>query len=204
MNADGDRAVSDVLDFWFEGLDETGPAPQPLLARWFGKTDANDQEIARRFAGLVEQALRGGLEPWAATPRGRLALVILLDQFTRNLFRGSPRAFSGDARALALCREAIGRGDDQALDPYQRVFLYLPLEHAEDMALQRESVRVFEALAVEAPDGVEKDFDGFLDYARRHAVIIERFGRFPHRNQVLDRRSSPDETAFLREPGSSF
>jgi uncharacterized protein (DUF924 family) len=200
----GTHGIAEVLDFWFEGVDGSGPAPKAAFARWFGKSEDTDREIAARFGKRVDQALRGELDRWIETPRGRLALVILLDQFTRNLFRGTARAFSGDVRALALCREGIARGDDDALDHHQRVFLYLPLEHAEDAGAQADSVRVFEALAAAVPSTLRGEFEGYLDYARRHAEVIERFGRFPHRNRALGRPSSEQELAFLSQPGSSF
>jgi len=196
--------IAAVLDFWFQDVEGSRPAPESAFARWFGKSEQTDREIADRFGEPVERALRGELDRWTESPRGRLALVILLDQFTRNLFRGTARAFSGDARALALCREGIARGDDGTLEPHQRVFLYLPLEHAEDTRAQGESVRAFETLAAAVPETLRKEFEGYLDYARRHAEVVERFGRFPHRNRALGRPSSEQELAFLRQPGSSF
>jgi uncharacterized protein (DUF924 family) len=182
-----------VLDFWF------GAPPHAARAEWFRKDDAFDATIRTRFGGAIDEALAGRLQDWDATPAGALARVLLLDQFTRNAFRGTPRAFAGDALALAAVRAMVARGDDRALAPLERVFVYLPFEHAEDAAMQRESLRLFEALAPLLPPG-----DPTLDYARRHAAVIERFGRFPHRNTILGRASTAEETAFLREPGSSF
>ena len=127
-----------------------------------------------------------------------IALLIVLDQFPRNMFRGTPRAFAADARALALARDAVGRGFDEVLLPVQRWFVYLPFEHAEDLAMQRESLRLFERLATDAAGA------GTLTYAMRHYAVIERFGRFPHRNAILGRASTPEELAFLAQPGSSF
>ena len=132
---------------------------------------------------------------WAAEP---LAEILLLDQFTRNIFRGTPRAFAGDARALALARGLVARGDDARLDPVQRPFAYLPFEHAEDMACQDEAVRLFTALAA------DPRFADMLDYAHRHRDVIRRFGRFPHRNPILGRASSADELAYLATPGAGF
>ncbi len=187
-----DPRAAAVHDFWFAG----STAPR---AEWFRKDAAFDASIARRFGTLVEQAQVGELTSWADRPRSALAQVIVLDQFTRNIFRGTPRAFAGDALALAAARAMVARGDDVALPPLQRVFAYLPFEHAEDHAMQHESLRLFAALS--AADASLASFD---DYARRHAEVIERFGRFPHRNAVLGRASTAEELLFLKQPGSSF
>ncbi len=181
-----------VLDFWFAG----SAAPR---AEWFKKDGAFDALIAARFGTLVEQALAGGLAAWAQRPNDALAQVIVLDQFTRNIFRDTPRAFAGDALALAAARAMVARGDDAALPPLRRLFVYLPFEHAEDRAMQHESLRLFAALT--AADASLADFE---DYARRHAEVIRRFGRFPHRNAVLGRESTAEEAQFLQQPGSRF
>jgi uncharacterized protein (DUF924 family) len=182
-----------VLDFWF------GEVPGVARPEWFRKDERFDASIRERFGDVLARALQGDCRDWDATPDGALARVLLLDQFTRNSFRGTPRAFAGDALALEAARAMRQRGDDRALTSLQRVFAYLPFEHAEDGAAQRESLRLFEALAREDPSTA-----GYADYARRHAVVIERFGRLPHRNAVLGRPSTDAEIAFLREPGSSF
>jgi uncharacterized protein (DUF924 family) len=196
MNDDQrDPRVDAILDFWF-GTGAVAAAPR---AEWFRKDAAFDALIAARFGALVEQALAGGLADWAQAPPGALARVLLLDQFTRNVLRDTPRAFAGDALALAAARSMVARGDDQALTPLRRVFVYLPFEHAEDRAAQAESLRLFAALR--ATDPALADFE---DYAQRHAVVIERFGRFPHRNAVLGRESTAEELAFLQQPGSRF
>lgn len=187
-----DPQAADVLDFWFG---TSGTARD----EWFRKDPDFDARIRARFGTLVEQALAGGLAEWDASADTALARVLLLDQFTRNIFRGTPRAFDGDVQALALARSMVAHGADQALPPLRCVFVYLPFEHAEDEAAQRESLRLFGALAAAHPALASYD-----DYARRHAVVIERFGRFPHRNAILGRVSTPEEIAFLREPGSSF
>jgi uncharacterized protein (DUF924 family) len=190
-------AASEVLDFWF-GV-PGAPAHGRARAEWFRKSDVFDAEIAQRFGGLIEQALRGELRDWDAPPEGALARILLLDQFTRNVFRDSPRAFAGDALALAAARAMVASGQDHALLPVQRAFVYLPFEHAEDPGLQDEAVRLFGQLAAAAPE-----LDGMLDYAQRHRAVIARFGRFPHRNALLGRASTEEESAFLREPGSHF
>jgi uncharacterized protein (DUF924 family) len=187
-----DPRATDVLDFWFGD----GAAARD---EWFRKDPAFDARIRERFGALVEQALAGTLVGWDRAPAPALAQALLLDQFTRNIFRDTPRAFAGDAQALALARTMVARGDDMALPPLRRIFVYLPFEHAEDAQAQRESLRLFGALAAAHPA-----LATFDDYARRHAVVIERFGRFPHRNAVLARPTTPEEAAFLREPGSSF
>jgi len=185
-----------VLDFWFGPIDETRTV-------WFRQSDAFDAEIAQRFGALVEAALRSELSAWQATPQGSLATLLLLDQFTRNIFRGTPRAFAGDAQALALARQLVAAGQDQALPPLRRWFAYLPFEHAEDLAQQDEGVRLFSALAAESP-AYAQTLASALDYAERHRAVIRRFGRFPHRNEILARASTPEEIEFLKQPGSRF
>lgn len=192
MSCPLDPRAADVLQFWF--TDSAAPR-----AEWFRKDEAFDASIARRFGALVEQALRAELAPWADEPDSALAQVIVLDQFTRNIFRDTPRAFAGDALALAAAQSMVARGDDEALPLLRRVFVYLPFEHAEDAAMQQESLRLFAALG--AADAALATFE---DYARRHAEVIERFGRFPHRNALLGRASSAEELAFLEQPGSRF
>ena len=186
-----------VLDFWFgtEGSPEHGQ----LRAEWFRKDDAFDAQIAQRFGALVEAALADALGDWAAAPGSALARVVLLDQFTRNTLRNTPRAFAGDALALSAAQSMLARGQDRALQPLQRVFMALPFEHCEDLAMQEQSVRLFTALAAEAPALAH-----YLDYAQRHHAVVARFGRFPHRNGVLGRASTAEERAFLQEPGSRF
>ena len=181
-----------VLDFWFAG----SGTPR---AEWFKKDGAFDALVAERFGTLIEQALSGGLTEWAHEPGSALAQVIVLDQFTRNVLRDTARAFAGDAQALPAARAMVARGDDLALHPLRRLFVYLPFEHAEDSAMQHESLRLFAALSA-----AETSLASFEDYARRHAEIIERFGRFPHRNALLGRQSTAEELAFLQQPGSRF
>lgn len=198
-----DAQIGAVLDFWFDGpLAEAAPAH--LSPRWFRSDPGFDAQIGERFGALVETALDGALETWAGSPEGRLALLILLDQFPRNLYRGTARAFAGDERARQLALEGIERGDDRRLPPLARLFCYLPLEHAEDRTLQDCCVALFEALQGEVDDGVRDAFAGFTDYARRHREVIERFGRFPHRNAALGRPSSDAERDYLAQPGAGF
>jgi uncharacterized protein (DUF924 family) len=174
-----------VLEWWF------APETKPC---WFGGGDAFDEAVRDRLGPLYARAARGDLDGWAAETRGLLALVILFDQVPRNIFRGTARAFVGDPKALALARLAVDRGLDEGMSMDERLFLYLPFEHAEDLADQQRSVALFRALG----DA------GYLDYAIRHEAVIERFGRFPHRNAILGRESTAEEVAFLEQPGSSF
>lgn len=173
--------MDEVLEFWFADP-----------SRWWRKDPAFDDEIRARFEALHEEIDRGEHEDWCAAPRGALAYVIVLDQFSRNMFRGTARMFASDARALAAARAAIGRGDDRQLAPAEQTFLYMPFMHSEDLADQERAVELFRAHGDEA------------SYAVRHRDIIRRFGRFPHRNELLGRASTPEELAFLTEPGSSF
>ena len=186
-----------VLDFWFGASGSVEFAT--LRPLWFTKSDATDLAMAQRFGPLVEAALRGSFSGWAAHAPSALAQIVLLDQFTRNVFRATPRAFAGDAQALAAARQMLQARSDAALAPLQRAFVYLPFEHAEDLATQDEAVRLFTRLAELAPET-----RSLLDYAHRHRAVIERFGRFPHRNVILARPSSATELAFLEEPGSGF
>lgn len=190
-----DAQAREVLQFWFGD----GP-PYADRPEWFRKSDAFDREIERRFAPLIETALKDGLQAWAGEAHTALARVLVLDQFTRNVYRNTPRAFAGDPLALAAAQAMVSGGQDRSLAPVQRVFVYLPFEHAEDPAAQDTSVQLFGALAREAPEAGS----GWLDYAHRHQEIVARFGRFPHRNTILGRPSTPEEIDFLRQPGSSF
>lgn len=190
-------APDDVISFWFGQPGD--PHHGQRRAEWFRKDAAFDQLIARRFGPTLEAALRGELDHWAASMPAALALLIVLDQFTRNVFRDTPRAFAGDAQALAVARAVVARGDDRGLRPEQRPFVYLPFEHAESLACQDESLRLFTQLAAEDAASEEA-----LTWARRHHDVIRRFGRFPHRNTILGRADTPEETEFLREPGSRF
>lgn len=182
-----------VLDFWFAG------DPQQTRAQWFRKDPEFDAQIAARFGDLINTALADGLQGWEAQLDTALARIVVLDQFTRNCFRGQARAFAGDALALAGARALVDRGADRALTGPQRQFLYLPFEHSESLQDQARSVALFQALALEHPAQA-----GLVEWAQRHQVIIERFGRFPHRNAALARTSTQAEVAFLAEPGSGF
>ena len=187
---------SSILDFWFGAADS--PERGRSRKSWFAKDEEFDQEVRRRFLAGYEAACEGRLASWEEGPLSALALVIVLDQFPRNMFRGQARAFAADELVLGVARRMVGRGFDVPLRPAERVFVYLPFEHAEDLAAQRRC----QALIA----GLEDDALGAstLDYARRHLAIITRFGRFPHRNAILGRVSTAEEIEFLAEPGSSF
>lgn len=193
----------EVLQFWFGRTDRADEVDGALQKRWFFKDPKFDNQIRQRFAELLEPARDGQLN-WSVTPFGRLAEILLLDQFPRNIFRNQPEAFAYDATALQLALAGLEMGDDRACGLYQRLFFYLPLEHSEELPLQQRSVALFEGLLQEAPAAKEKQFSEVLDYAVRHRDIIARFGRFPHRNHALGREPTAEELEFLRQPGSSF
>ncbi len=193
-----------VVEYWF-GAVELPPDTTPTTTKlWFGGGPAVDAEIRDRFGALIESAGGGKLDAWAESPIGALALLVLLDQFPRNVYRGTPKSFGFDEKARAIAKAAIARGHDMALPPVMRTFFYLPLEHSEDLGDQHSAVEKFRAAAEACSGDVRKFMDMGVDYALRHQRIIERFQRFPHRNATLGRESTPEEIAFLKEPGSSF
>ena len=189
----------EVRDFWF--LPPASEGYGKSRGEWFRKDARFDAAIAQRFGAAIAQALAGGLREWDADSAvGTLARILLLDQFTRNAFRGTPASFAGDALALAAALELEATGADRRLTPMQRWFAYLPFEHAEDARMQEKSVTLLAELARENGS----DFAGALDFAHRHRGVIARFGRFPHRNAILGRASTADELVFLSQPGSRF
>lgn len=194
----------ELLDWWFGSSLDANEVSKQRNALWFGKSACQDIDSENRFGGLVRQALDGGLQDWVETPQGWLALILLLDQLPRMIFRDTPRAYAGDARAQQLVRQGLEAGLDRQLQRIERVFVYIVLEHAEDLASQDEAVRLYEQLQAESSAAEKILFAGYLAYARKHQVVIARFGRFPHRNAVLGRESSAEETQFLTEPGSRF
>lgn len=186
----------EVLGFWFG--EPGSPDHGRPRTQWFGKDAAFDEEIRRRFLALHASAALGERERWRDDPERLLALVIVLDQFSRNLYRDDPRAFSQDAMALDCAQLMVARGWDAARLPVERQFAYLPFEHAEDLSLQDRSIELFAALEA------FPETKGLTEWAQKHRAIIRRFGRFPHRNAVLGRESTAQEIAFQREPGSRF
>lgn len=188
--------VDNILTFWF------GARNQPTFGqsrqRWFRKNSEFDREICDRFLPIYQQAADGSLQDWLKEAQSCLALILVLDQFPRNMFRGTPQAFATDNQALAAARHAVEAGFDQQLVPVQRWFIYLPFEHSEQWEDQLRSLQLWQHLK-EDPDSASP-----IDYAQRHADVIRRFGRFPHRNEILGRDSTPAELEFLKQPGSSF
>ncbi len=187
--------VEEVLSFWF-GV-EGEPGYGEFREAWFRKDPDFDRQVRDRFEDLYEAGAAGELDGWMEEARSCLALVILLDQFPRNMFRGDPRSYSTDNKAQEVAEYAVDRAFDRELPAFQRMFLYMPFMHSEDLEHQQRSVELFRALG----GGSETDAS---DYAVQHMRIIERFGRFPHRNEVLGRRTTPEEAKFLTQPGSSF
>lgn len=180
-----DPTAQAVIRFWFEAS-----TPQ----QWFAKDDAFDRAIQEHFGGVLDQGARGELWHWRSDALGRLAEILVLDQFSRNVWRDTPRAFAQDGMALVLTQEIIALGLDRDFTEAQRAFAYMPLMHSESAVVQQESIRQFTALGNPVN----------LDFAERHKAIVDRFGRYPHRNRVLGRASTAEEEAFLRTPGSSF
>lgn len=187
----------EILDFWFGDLDDQGLPDSFHRNRWFRASKKFDQEVRRRFLSMVLFASEQGLDHWRKTAGGSLAEILLLDQFSRNIFRGGVLAFEQDKLANRLCKEAMRKGHDMALPPVQRAFMYMPLEHSERPEDQALSVECYEQLVASTAGNLKSLMQGFLRSARDHQEIIERFGRFPHRNQVLGRSSSAAEEEYL-------
>ncbi|WP_417518268.1 DUF924 family protein [Marinobacter sp.] len=187
----------DILDFWFGDFDEHGLPDSFHRNRWFRSSKRFDQEIRRRFLSMVLFASEQGLDHWRKAAGGRLAEIILLDQFSRNIFRGGALAFEQDRLANKLCKEAMRKGHDMALPPMQRAFIYMPLEHSERLEDQALSVECYEQLVASSSGVLQEFLKSFLRSARDHQAIIGRFGRFPHRNQALNRPSTEAEKEYL-------
>jgi uncharacterized protein (DUF924 family) len=190
--------VNEILDFWFGRPQGNEAEYGKRRAVWFVKNPEFDQEIQTRFRADYEEAAAGKLDDWKESPQGCLALILLFDQFPRNMFRGDPQTFATDSQALSVAQHAIAQSFDQELIPVQRWFMYLPFEHSENLEHQYRAVELFRQLG-DDPDSLD-----VLSYAIRHRDVIERFGRFPHRNKILGRPSTPEEAEFLKQPGSSF
>lgn len=193
----------EVLDFWFGELGEEVTVSD-RNALWFKGGEDTDQLIAKRFQSLVSRAGRGELSHWAEQPKGSLALIILLDQFTRNIYRGLSAAFRYDPLALAICKRGLAKNQDEVLSPIERVFFYLPLEHSETVEDQEEAVFRFGRLRQSVSPAHAVVFDGFYQYAVTHHDVVKRFGRFPHRNAVHGRLSTQEELDWLQEGGHRF
>ncbi len=196
--------IESILDFWFGTHPDDAVVVKEQAKLWWSKNGETDDEMRRSFEDAVRSATTGELNGWLATARGRLALIILTDQFPRNIYRHTARAFFYDSKALAWCLDGLDGRIDRELRPIERVFFYLPLEHAESREHQTKSVDCFTELAASAPTEQRSTFEEYLDFAMRHRDIIDRFGRFPHRNNILGRQSTVEELAFLTDPGSCF
>jgi uncharacterized protein (DUF924 family) len=198
------KEAQEILEYWFGSLQTAEVYPKDKAKQWFGGGTAVDNDIRNRFEELVRAATKNELAAWKETAKGRLALIILVDQFTRNIYRGTPQAFAYDSIAQELTLEGIIQGHDQALFPIERVFFYLPLEHSENIEIQGMSVEKFHAILPAVPPEHASHFISFENYAQRHYEIIAKFGRFPHRNEILSRESTPEEVEFLKDPKASF
>jgi uncharacterized protein (DUF924 family) len=196
--------IDAVLGFWFEAKELSAPQIDGRMDIWFGQDPVFDHEIEKEFARDIEQAAEGNLDHWAKEARGRLALILLLDQFRRNVYRNSAEAFSRDKQALKLCVEGAMEKKDKGLSPIERVFFYMPLQHAESRKVQQKSCDIYNKLA-EAVSPTEKEtFETIAQFAELHRDIIERFGRFPYRNSVLNRRNTAEEDEFLSGDNPTF
>ena len=196
--------IEEVLSFWF--MEKTLSAPQidGRMDTWFGEDPVFDEEIAKEFADDIEKASDGKLDHWAHEPRGRLALILLLDQFRRNIFRNTPEAFEKDAAALKLCVEGAMEKKDKGLAPIQKAFFYMPLQHSESRKVQSKSREVYQRLTEAVSPTYKETFETIAQFADLHADIVERFGRFPHRNELLNRENSPEEEEYLSGDSPGF
>ena len=198
------NSIEEILRFWFGDLDELGCASPDQRKLWWTKSEAFDEAIQSKFLGDYEAVVAREREAWRNTARGTLAYIIVLDQFSRNMFRDTAEMFAADALAREACCEGLDAGLDEELTFDERVFFYLPLEHSEAIHDQDRCHEVFSRLCETAPAALKSDADYYLDFAKRHRAIIDRFGRYPHRNAILGRASTDEEIEFLKEPGSSF
>jgi len=196
--------IDAILSFWF--MEQTLGAPQidGRMDMWFGEDPVFDEEIAKEFAEDVENASEGRLDHWAHEPRGRLALILLLDQFRRNIYRNSAEAFEKDKAALKLCVEGAMEKKDKGLAPIHKAFFYMPLQHAESRKVQAKSRVIYQRLAEAVSPTYKETFETIAQFADLHADIVERFGRFPHRNKLLERENNPDEEEYLTSDGPDF
>ncbi len=196
--------IEEILSFWFGEIDADGLAKQEQVKRWFRTSTETDKLIRERFESDLQKAIQGQLTSWEQYPRGRLALIVLLDQFSRNIYRGTAQAFAQDELALSLCLQGIDIGHDLALRPIERTFYYLPMEHTENLEIQDKCVQHYEQLVTSVPPATAKKLQSSLDYVISHRHIIARFGRFPHRNKLLGRASTAAEREYLSQGGATF
>ena len=200
-----------ILDFWFDAAQDNSAVAlsdddisKRQSALWWQKNPAVDTDIRQRFEPTLKALLRGQFNSWLDDAEGRLAAIIVLDQFSRNMYRNSALSYTQDSLALHWCLEGIRLGHDKQLRPIQRVFFYMPLEHAESTQMQALCLEKFQQLHADSPESFQTAANGFIDFAHKHKVIVDRFGHFPHRNAILGRESSAEEIEFLQQPGSGF
>lgn len=193
-----------VLSYWFGTLDSTGFASESMKKKWWQGSDETDIEITHQFGESVQSALKQSLEHWRSTAKGQLALIILLDQFTRNIFRGTERAFSGDALALDVCKQGLSEKKDLELATEERVFFYMPLEHSEDIEDQNLCIRLLHGVKKSCNEQNHAALDNYISFAESHKDIIAKFGRFPHRNDALKRTNTVEEQAYLNGDHTRF
>lgn len=196
--------IDAVLAFWFEERELSAPQIDGRMDIWFGEDPVFDHQIKNEFAEEMDRAVEGKLDHWAKEPRGRLALILLLDQFRRNVFRNSAEAFSADKQALKLCVEGAMEKKDKGLSPIERVFFYMPLQHAESRKVQEKSCDLYNKLAEAVSPTYKETFETIAQFAELHRDIIERYGRFPHRNALLNRRNTPEEEEYLSGDNPTF
>jgi len=202
---DDDQArIEEILSFWFREQELSAPQIDRRMDIWFGEDPVFDHDIEKEFSDDVEKASEGKLDHWADDPHGRLALIILIDQFRRNLYRGSAKAFSHDKLALKLCVEGAMERKDKGLTPVQRVFFYMPLQHAESRKVQAKSVELYDRIAESVSPTLQETFLTVAQFAELHKDIVEQFGRFPHRNGLLGRENTAEEDEYLAGDSPDF
>ena len=199
-----EKVKDELLHFWFGDDPDDAVVAKTKAGLWWGHGEETDELLQSRFGAAASSAAANVLNHWTGSPRGRLALILLLDQLPRSIHRGTPAAFAQDAKARRVAEQGLESGADKLLRPIERLFFYLPFEHSEELADQDRSISLFRDLAVSAPAAQRETFAEFIDYAVRHRDVVAQFGRFPHRNQILGRESTPEEKHFLEQPGSSF
>lgn len=204
ITAMSDVEIQQVLNFWFSDIKLDSPRVDSRMDRWFSNDPTLDEQIREEFMPLIERASNGDLMDWAETPLGRLALIILVDQFRRNVYRGTAQAYALDNLALKICIEGTINNDYKTLTPFQRLFFFMPLQHSESLKVQEKSVGIYQALAESVSETLQETFQTTAQFAELHHDIIENFGRFPHRNKVLGRANTPDEESFLGGDASNF
>lgn len=196
--------IEAILTFWFRDHELSAPQIDGRMDVWFGSDPSFDEEIAERFSHDVEEASAGRLDHWARHSRGRLALILLLDQFRRNIYRNKPEAFALDKKALRLCVEGAMEKKDRELSPIEKVFFYMPLQHAESRKVQEKSVQIYSKLADGVSTTYKETFATVAQFAELHADIIIQYGRFPHRNRILRRQNTPQEDEYLSGDAPDF